>query len=80
MELARRCSENIEGIESQPYKDQRPPPMRGQPGGKVYVYSGKDGTLLTSAWSAMNGTRSGRVYVVSRRVRIAKDHHGTTST
>ena len=68
-------------------------------GGKIYVYSAKDGTLLsmitgqvmgetlgfdatgmgdvdgdgtidfllTSAWSAINGTRSGRMYVVSGR-------------
>jgi len=68
-------------------------------GGKIYVYSGKDGTLLraitgkvdgetlgfdatgmgdvdgdgvpdllvTSAWSAVNGTKSGRMYVLSGR-------------
>ena len=66
-------------------------------GGKIYVYSGKDGTLLheitgkvmgetlgfdatgmgdidgdetidylvTSAWSAVNGARSGRMYILS---------------
>ena len=69
-------------------------------GGKIYVYSGKDGSLMasytgkvqgetlgfdatgmgdvdgdgaidylvTSAWSAVNGTRSGRMYILSGKV------------